>query len=245
MHGTIVSSGLQYLGYLIEAGLVCYLVWRSKWKSLRAVTFYLASFLAAELIRASVLNRYGLTSRQYLYVYWSTDFLLLISAFVLVCLFFRRACRNEEKMWRFARLLLALVFVLVVGISSLCFSRNYSNLLAHFIVEFNQNLYFTCLVLNTLLYLLLQYTESTDDQLQLLVCGVGIQYAGPAAALALVHLTTGQGFAKSLFYFTIPLCTLGMLLVWAYAIIHVKDNVIKVTRREIPALAEVTANLNI
>ena len=36
-----------------------------------------------------------------------------------------------------------------------------------------------------------------------------------------------------------------MLLVWAYAIVHVKDKATQVTRREIPASAEATANVNV
>ncbi len=100
-------------------------------------------------------------------------------------------------------------------------------------------------MLNTLLYLLLQHIDSADDQLGLLVCGVGIQFAGPAATLALIHLTRGERFAHSLGSLAMRLCTLGMLLVWAYAIVHVKDKAIQVTRREAPVLAEVTADLNI
>ena len=192
-----------------------------------------------------MLRLHGLASRQYYYVYWSTDFLLVIAAFFLVCLFFRRACLHEEKMWRFVRLLLLFIFILVMGISCLTFSRNYSHLFTYFIIEFNQNLYFACLVLNTLLYLLLQQIDSADDQLGLLVCGVGIQFAGPAATLALLHLTTGEALPSRWVPLPCALCTLGMLLVWAYAIVHVKDKAIQVTRREIPVLAEVTAHLNV
>jgi hypothetical protein len=148
-------------------------------------------------------------------------------------------------MWRYIRLSLAFVCVLVVGISGLFFSHIYGNLLTDFIFEFNQNLYFTCLVLNTLLYLLLQQIDSADDQLGLLVCGVGIQFAGPTATLALLHLTASEGFAQLLTTLIMRLCTLGMLLVWAYAIVHVKDRATQVTRRQIPVLAEVTAHLNI
>jgi hypothetical protein len=245
MDSGIGSYVLQYVGYLIEGGLVFYLFWSSQWKRQRGSAFYLTSLLVAELTRAYAVHKYGLASRHYFYVYWGTDFLLVISAFLLVCLFFHRACLREEKKWRFIRLLLVSVFILVLGISGLVFSRHYNHLFTYFIVEFNQNLYFACLVLNTMLYLLLQYIESTDDQLGLLVCGVGIQFAGPAATLALVHLTTGEGFAKSLAYLTIPVCTLGMLLVWAYAITRVKEDATRVTRREVPALAEVTANLNV
>jgi hypothetical protein len=245
MESNVVSFGLQYAGILIEAALIVHLARSSQWKRQRGVALYLTSLLVTELTRVSVWHKYGWNSQQYFYIYWSTDFLLVTSAFFLVCLFFRRACLHEEKMWRSIRLLLVLVLVLVVGISGLAFSRNYSRLFTYFIIEFNQNLYFTCLVLNTLLYLLLQHIRSTDDQLGLLVCGVGIQFAGPAATLALFHLTAGEGFAKLLFHFAMPLCTPVMLLVWAYGIIHVKDKTIRVARREIPVLAEVTANLNV
>jgi hypothetical protein len=195
--------------------------------------------------RTCVLQRFGLASLEYFYVYWATDFLLVISAFILVCLFFRRACIREEKMWRFVRLLLLFILVLVMGVSALTFSRNYSHLFTRFIIEFNQNLYFACLVLNTLLYILLQQINSADDQLGLLVCGVGIQFAGPAATLALVHLTTGEGFAQSLGSLVMRLCTLGMLLVWAYAIVRVQDTASEVPRQKAPVLAEVTADLSV
>ena len=148
-------------------------------------------------------------------------------------------------MWRFARLLLAFVFVLVAGISVLVLARNLSALFPYFIYEFNQNLYFACLVLNTLLYFTLLQIESTDDRLGLLVCGVGIQFAGPAATLALVHLTQeAKHFALFLNSLVIPLCTLAMLLVWSYAIMRVPGKETKVARRRgvEPVLAEVAAD---
>jgi hypothetical protein len=245
MDSKIVSYGLECAGILIEAGLVLYVAWSSQWRRQRGIALYLSSLLVAEVGRAYAVHEYGVNSRQFFYVYWSTDFLLVISAFLLMCLFFQRACVREEKMWRSIRLLLVFVFVLVLGVSGVCFSRNYSHLFTYFIVEFNQNLYFTCLVLNTLLYLLLQYIESVDDQLGLLVCGVGIQFAGPAATFALLDLTAGERFAQSLANPVMRLCTFGMLLVSAYAIVHVKDKAIQVTRREIPVLAEVTVDLNV
>jgi hypothetical protein len=247
MDSKIVSYGLEYAGILIEAALVLYVAWSSQWKSQRGIALYPSSLLVAELGRAYALRQYGLGSRQYFYVYWSTDFLLVISAFLLVCLFFRRACLHEEKMWRFIRLLLAFIFVLVLGISGLSISRNHNDLFTYFIIEFNQNLYFTCLVLNTLLYILLEQVKSTDDKLGLLVCGVGIQFAGPAATLALLNLATGasEHFARSLTSLIIPLCTLGMLVVWAYAIVRVEGRATEVTRRKAPVLAEVTADLNV
>jgi hypothetical protein len=245
MDGSIVSYGLQYACYLVEATLVFYLAGSRQRKGKASLAFYLSSLLAAELARACFLHAYGLASRQYFYVYWTTDFLLVISAFILVYLFFRRGCLHEEKMWSYVRLSLTFVCVLVVGISGLSFSHNYGNLFTHFIIEFNQNLYFTCLVLNTLLYLLLQQIDSADDQLGLLVCGVGIQFAGPAATLALLHLTANEGFARLLTTLVMRLCTLGMLLVWAYAILWVKEKAISVIRHETPVPVQVTADVNV
>ena len=244
MDNSIAGLVLQCAGIISEAALIVYLARRGLWKRQGAVAFYLGCLLLTELARAGVLYANGLNSPQYFYVYWSTDFLLVISAFLAVCFFFRRACLREERMWRYVRLLLPLTLILVVAISSILFLHNYHKLFfSYFVVEFNQNLYFTCLVLNTLLYLLLQYIESTDDQLGLLVCGLGIQFAGPAATFALVHLTPGEAFARSLSSTVMRLCTLGALFVWAYAVMHVQDKAIRVAGHEVPVLAEVTGHI--
>ena len=244
MDSGIVSYAYQYGCYLIEAGLIVFVALSSQRRRSISAALYLSCMLATGVARTYALRRFGYHSTQYSNVYWKTDFLLVISLFFLVCLLFRRACLHQEKMWRLVRLLLTFVSILVVGISGLFFSHHYGNHLADFIVEFSQNLYFTCLVLNTLLYLLLQQIDSVDDQLGLLVCGVGIQFAGPAATLALIHLTTGEGFAQSLGSLAMRFCTLGMLLVWTYAIVPVRGRAV-VTRSKAAVLAEVTAHLNI
>jgi len=144
---------------------------------------------------------------------------LAICAFVLICSFFRRACAAEERMWRFVRTLLVCVFVLVLGISALALTRHYSQLYTAFIVEFSQNLYFSCLVLNTMLYVMIQQFAIDDEELGLLVCGIGVQFAGEAACLALLHLTSGEAFARVMAMVLPPACTLGMLSIWIYAIV--------------------------
>lgn len=240
----LIGYGLQYAGYSLELGLFAFLIGRGRWKRLGGVTLYLTCLLAVDGVgRSYVLYRYGLASREYAYFFWLTDVLLTLAAFLLVCAFFRRACVQEEKMWRFLRLLLTFVFILVLGISSFSISRNYNQLFTRFIVEFQQNLYFTCLVLNTLLYILMQQIETEDDELALLVCGMGIQFAGPAASLALVYLTPGQQYAKSLLHYVPPLCTLGMLLTWFYAVAWMpKAAAVPALEANDSALAEVTTS---
>jgi hypothetical protein len=238
MNGAIVSYGFQYACYLIEAGLIVFMTRSRRRNRLVSPLLYLSCSLGASLERMFALHRYGVKSPSYFSAYWTTDFPLMVSLFVLVCVFFRRACADEEKMWRYVRYFLVFVFVAVVGISGLFFSRNYNSLVADFVLEFSQNLYFTCLVLTTLLYLLLQYIDSLDEQLGLLVCGVGIQLAGPTATLALIRLTGAEHFAETLNSLAMRLCTLGMLLIWAYAIVHVKDEArISGRQRRLPVWA--------
>ncbi len=219
MDERLVSYGFYLAVYSLETALVIYLFWRGRWKRLTAVSLYLATLVALDGAgRSYVLYQYGRASPQYNSFYWLTDLLLALGAFLLVCAFFRRACLGEAKMWRFIRLLLVFVFLLVVGISAFTLSRNLSHLFTRFIIEFQQNLYFTCLVLNTLLYLLMQQLANADDELGLLVCGMGIQLAGPAATLALVHLTPGERYPEWLLKFILPLATVGMLVTWFYAV---------------------------
>jgi len=221
--GTLV---LQFAGYLLEAGLLVFVLVRRREPRAVPVCIYLSLLLAIDgMSRPYVLYCYGFSSPQYAYFFWLTDVLLTLAAFLLLCSFFRRACLHEEKMWRFLRLALAIVFILVLGVSSVSLAQNYSSLFGIFIVEFQQNLYFTCLVLTTLLFLLIQRLQSADDELTLLVVGMGIQFAGPTASLALLNLARGQEFARSLVAYLGPLCTLGMLLTWFYAVARLPEAV--------------------
>jgi hypothetical protein len=215
----LATVGLQYSAYALEAGLVVYLIARGHFKRLLGLSLYLGGLLFIDaLARPFVLYRYGLASPQYAYVYWLSDAFLELTAFALVCALFRRACVANPKLWESVRLVLGFVFVLVLGVSLFSLSSHQDQLLTVFIIEFEQNLYFTCLVLNTLLYILLQQTSSADEELGLLVCGLGIQFAGPAASYALVHLLPEWTYGTMLNNTIGQLCTMGMLLTWFYAV---------------------------
>jgi len=216
----ILIHGLQYGIYGLEASVCLLLTRRGLWRQRKALCVYVALLFALDgVARPAVLNYYGVKSPQFSYFYWLTDVVLALGAFLLTCAFFRRASGHEDRIWRNLRLLLIFVFLLVVGFSGLSLTRNYSHLFSGFIVEFSQNLYFSCLILNTFLYLMIVQLGIDDDELALLVCGMGVQFAGEAAGLALYHLTLGERFVGLFFSFLNPTCTLGMLLIWIYAIV--------------------------
>jgi len=232
MSDQLLTCGLQYAGYMVEAAICLLLIWQGRWRRLKGLCLYVAAlFMLDGLARSASFSYFGQGSTQYYYFYWVTDVALALGAFLLVCNFFHRACAHEDKMWKFVRLALVLVFVFVLAYSALKLTSNYSHLYTVFIIEFSQNLYFTCLVLNTLLYVMMQQLVIDDDELGLLVCGLGVQFAGEAAGLALIHVTLRENFSVLLFSVLNPVCTLGMLSIWIYAITR--------TPQEVPARSKV------
>jgi hypothetical protein len=242
----LAKFGIYAVVYALAATVFLLLLRSGRWKSLRSVTLYLATLLVVDGVgRSLILHRYGFQSPEYAYFFWITDVILVLVAFALVCVFFRRAAQGEPQLWHHLRLLLTSVFVLVVAWSSASVFRNFDSLFTIFIVELQQNLYFACLVLNTLLYIYLQKAEHPDEELVLLVSGLGIQFAGPAAALALKFLTPGPNASDAVLAYVPPLCTLGMLFIWFFAMTRPPVTVpAEAQSGRAPVFAEATARGN-
>lgn len=243
MTDQLLTGSFQYAGYVVEAAICLMLSWQGRWRRHTGLCLYVvALFLLDGVARPAALSHFGPKSTQYFYTYWLTDVILALGAFLLVCAFFRRACAQDEKWWHFVRLVLISVLVLVLIYTGLNLTRHYANLYTMFIVEFSQNVYFSCLVLNTLLYVMIQQIAVDDDELGLLVCGLGVQFAGEAAGLAFYHLTAGDNFAHVFFSFLNPACTLGMLSVWIYALLKASQTATAGVRMvQKPALARAVA----
>jgi len=217
---SLVVHGLQYIGYTVEMFVLAALAVKGRWRKYPEFTLFSAVYASIDIIlRPIILFTYGQSSFQYRYCYWLSDAALTLGAFLLISFFFRRACAQKDDHWPFLRSVLSSVFILVTLISGFSISSHYRHLVGDFIVEFQQNFYFTCLVLNTLLYVMLQQLEKTDEELNLLVCGLGIQFAGPAAIMALIYLTGINSHAHALAELGAQICTLGMWLTWLYTLV--------------------------
>ncbi len=212
---------LGYADYGSAAVLLLYLLYRvflGRASGLRGMTAYmLASVVSGTPLMWASLH-YGPRSPQYAVSYWAVSLIIVFAAFLLIGSFFRRACSDGvHPIWRYVRLMLVLVFVLTGAVSYLAFSLRHAHFFPYFVIEFHQDLYFVCLVLTTMLYLLLQHFESADDQLGLLVCGLGLGYAGPAASLALYRVAGGSALYGEAAGYLIPLCEIAMVSIWFYA----------------------------
>ncbi len=213
------DSAVFYVVQTLVLGLLGILFYRGSWKRLKGPTAYLiALFLIDGVGRRYVLAQFGLNSAEYYYFFFISDAVLALGAFLVLSVFFRQVCASDPRMWHFVRFFLTVVFLLVVGISTLTLTRHFSNLFGYFMIEFEQNLYFTCLVLNSLLYILVARNQPEDEEMGLLVTGMGLQFAGPAAVYALKFLTPGVQLTAALVHYLNPICTLGMLMTWLYVL---------------------------
>ncbi|MGH9325702.1 MAG: hypothetical protein ACRD2B_03295 [Terriglobia bacterium] len=216
---SFVGHAFQYAGYGAEVCLLVVLLASGTWKKLPYFFLYVVGFVGVDaILRPVFLYHYGWTSFQFRDCYWISDVALTVGAFLLISALFRRAFASNQENWIFMRRTLAIVFGFIVFISCFALSEHFDHIFTRFIVEFQQNLYFACLVLNTLLYVTLQKTEGVDERLDLLVCGLGIEFAGPAANLALMYLTPGGRFAGLLLTIIMPVCNIAMLMTWLYAV---------------------------
>ncbi len=214
-----LQYGLCYATYVAELGLFIFLVVSGRIKRFSNIAFYLIVLLTVDGAgRYYFLYRYGLQSTQYGYFYFESDAVLVMSAYIVVCLLFRQVCLGHKELWSYLKLTLVMVLLLMLGVTWLTLMRSHHVVLGYFVVVFEQYLYFACLVLSTLLYVLAQRTERESDEVDLLLCGLGIYFAGQAATWALLHLLPHLAFAKSLVDYMSPLCTLGMLGIWSYAV---------------------------
>jgi hypothetical protein len=216
---SLVVHGLQYIGYTVEVLVLSALVMKGLWRKYPEFTVFSAIYASIDIIlRPAVLFTYGQSSFQYRYCYWLSDAALTLGAFLLIAFFFRRVCAQKKDLWPLLRSILSSVFILITLISVFSISSHYHHLIGDFIVEFQQNLYFGCLVLNTLLYVMLAQMEKVDEDLNLLVCGLGVQFAGPAAVMALIYLTGMSTHAPAFFELVAQFCNLGTWLTWFYTL---------------------------
>lgn len=213
-------NGLQYAGYALELALLVLLLSRKRLRRFPALCAYVAVLFGIDAVgRNWVFQAYGSGSRGYFYFYYLSDLALALGLFLLVCTFFRRACRDHQKVWDFIRPILSWIFVLLVVFSAVALRANFHNLVSRYIFAFDQDTYFVCLVLNTALYVMVQQFKAEGD-LSLLACGLGVQLAGQTAGSALLSVMLNQGASRTVMVYLSPLCSVAMMAIWIYAVVR-------------------------
>jgi hypothetical protein len=215
-----VSDAIAYADYFFEVALLAYLLiglFRRRSEGLAGITAYMLASVGLGGLRMYAAFNYGPQSRPYAAIYWLTDYALVFAVFLLIVSFFHRALADRPEAWRRVRPALVSVFILTGAVSCAIITYRGYSFFPYFVVEFQQDLYFACLVLTTALYLTLVKFEPMDDQFGLLVAGLGMMFAGFAVSFALFIVGGGSALSGLLTGYIAPLFDIAMVSIWFYA----------------------------
>lgn len=186
-------------------------------KTLTAVYCYAVLSILYTLAPSIAVHVFGLSPRNMSCGMVVVDLCMSVASYGLLYTFFRRISLQLGVPF----LQMALVSC-AVGVAALGVTQVGSSPAIWIWSSVNENLYFSCLVLTTVLYLVCLRTTASDDNLGLLITGFGVQLSGPAAAYALAFLKNDAHLLNSFVPWFSRGCTFVMLLTWAYAVVRVK-----------------------
>lgn len=222
----VVDYILQVLVYGTAA---CVLVGSLRQRCLRRyfyLNLYVVALCGCDALRWAFLRAYGFSSPQYSYAYYLSDAVLAILAYVLILEFFDILFRNSPLRIT-VRLALFFFFLLVAGMSYVFISKSVSHFYSRLVMEFQQNMYFSMVVLAALLWISLAHLRLGDRQLALLITAVGIHASSLASGFALTNLLPANFFSAviPLMQRLPALATITMFSLWSYALLRVPAEV--------------------
>ncbi|MHB8539673.1 MAG: hypothetical protein ACYDCD_01840 [Candidatus Acidiferrales bacterium] len=168
-----------------------------------------------------VLQRFGVASPIYSYVYYYSDSLLTISLFFVIMSFYQQVFQ-QMGVGRYVRGASVLLLSATAVFSYLVVRQNTSHLTSRFVVELGQNLYFVGVILTYLLWGAIVKLRETRTRLIQLVLALGIFFSADAGAYAMRNLF--PGLQVSFLRFVPPLVGLFLPLAWAYTFTKISED---------------------
>jgi hypothetical protein len=231
-----LDYALALLGFVAEIYVVvCLCVSR---KSLRyfSLTIYMLAAASATIGQNIVLQRFGITSPMYAYVYYYTDALLTISLFFVIMSFYQQVF-HQMGVGKYVRWASVFLLSATALFSYLVVRRMPSHhLTSRFVVEMSQNLYFVGVVLTYLLWGAVVKLRETRTRLIQLVLALGIFFSSDAACYALRNLF--PSLEPSFLKWVPPLAGTFLPLAWAYTFTKISEDArLETARVALPRMA--------
>jgi len=216
-------SVIDYLIWLIctllEAAVVVCAIRSRSFRRYFFLNLYMGLSFVASVGRFQVLNRWGMSSFEYIYFYFYSDALLTIGLYFallnLYCLVF-----DEMKVERYLRLGAVVLLCGTAWFSYAVINQSSHRLLSHFAFELSQNLYFVGLILTYVLWGAILKLRETRARLIQLVLALGVYFSAFAADYALRNLYANL---QSIWQYTMPLLGCILPAAWAYAFLRVSE----------------------
>ncbi len=202
-----------FLCTLLEAVVLVCAVKKNAFRRYLLLNLYMAVSVIASIARYNILSHYGYSSKEYLYFYYYSDFLLTILLFFALISLYSHIFAELEV----GRYIRTGAMVLLSGTAVFSYAvvqQSSSKLVTHFVVEISQNLYFVGLVLTYVLWAAVLKLRETRSRLIQLILSMGVYFSMFAANYALQNLYQSR---TSIFEYLTPLFGCFLPLSWAYA----------------------------
>jgi hypothetical protein len=173
----------------------------------------MAASVLVSVARYNILSHYGYASREYLYFYYYSDFLLTIALFFALTSLYSHIFAELEV----GRYIRTGAMVLLSGTALFSYAvvqQSSSKLVTQFVVEISQNLYFVGLVLTYVLWAAVLKLRETRTRLIQLILSMGVYFSMFAANYAMQNLYQSRA---AVFEYLTPLIGCFLPLSWAYA----------------------------
>ena len=212
-----VSIGylIWFLGVVLEVTVVVCALKRHSFRRYLCLNLYMLLTFVVSVGRHQILSHFGQRSIEYWYFYYYSDAVLTIFLYLaLITLYLHVFDEMKVEKWLrlTAVLLLAGTALFSYGVVHQSFQSS-SRMLATFVFELSQNLYFVGLVLTYVLWGAILKLRETRTQLIQLVLSLGVYFSAFAATFALENMFPSLRF----FTYIVPVFGCLLPLAWAYA----------------------------
>ena len=208
-------------GFLLEVVVVVSAFARSQVRRYLSLTLYMMCCGLVQCAHFYFLRKYGLSSKQYTYVYYYTESLLTISLFCVVIQLYQHVFQ-EMAVGKHIRTAAAVLVGATAFFSYAVIRQNQDHLTSRFVVELGQNLYFVGVVLTYLLWGAILKLRETRARLIQLVLALGIYFSATAGAYALRNLF--PTLEASVLHVIFPILGVWLPAAWAYTFLRVSDD---------------------
>lgn len=216
----LFSYAVTFLSLLAELYVVvCLCVSRNALRYL-SLNIYMLAAAGVTVGQVYALERFGMASHMYSYVYYYSDALLTISTFFVIMSFYHQVFQ-QMGVGKYVRRASILLLSATALFSYLVVRQNTHNLTSRFVVEMGQNLYFVGLVLTYLLWGAIIKLRETRTRLIQLALALGIFFSANAGAYALRNLF--PTLQASGLRFVPPLIGAFLPIAWAYAFTRIPE----------------------
>lgn len=213
-----VDLFIWYFGTAFELAFVVCSIARKSFFTYFFLNLYMLLEVLAEIARWLQLEKYGVGSEQYRYVYYFTDTLLTVVLYLLLISLFSRVF-GELRFAKHMRLAAVVLLLGTAGFSYAVVRQSDDRLVTSFAFELSQNLYFVGIILTYLLWGAVLKLRETRTRLVQFVLSLGLYFSAYAANYALVNVSPGVSVAK----YASPLLGCFLPLAWCITIMRYSE----------------------